>query len=113
MKEMLNAKDVGEYLDINERQVYRLVKERILPARKLTGKWLFPKALIDECIMKSARERIGAPFIESMSENQVVVAGADDPALELQEGSLLACSRLAVRMDTNVTHDIYTRQRHL
>ena len=83
MREMLNAKEVAEYLDIHEKQLYRLVKERKIPATKITGKWLFPKALIDECIMKSARERVVIPFNESISENQVVIAGTNDPALEL------------------------------
>jgi excisionase family DNA binding protein len=83
MKEMLNAKEVAEYLDIHEKQLYRLVKERKIPATRLTGKWLFPKALIDECIMKSARERVGIPLNDSISENQVVIAGTNDPALEL------------------------------
>ncbi len=83
MKEMLNAKEAAEYLDIHEKQLYRLTKDRKIPATKLTGKWLFPKALIDECIMKSAKERVGIPFNEGVSENQVVIAGTNDPALEL------------------------------
>ena len=50
MKEMFNAKEVAEYFDIHEKQLYRRVKERKIPATKITGKWLFPKASIDEFI---------------------------------------------------------------
>ena len=43
MKEMLDAREVAEYLRIEERQVYRPIKERKIPDTKITGKWLIPK----------------------------------------------------------------------
>ena len=58
MKEMLTTKEVAEYLSINEKQVYRLIKEKKIPATRITGKWLFPKNLIDEWVMASARESV-------------------------------------------------------
>ena len=60
-KEMLTTKEVAEYLSVNEKQVYRLIKEKKIPATRITGKWLFPKNLIDEWIMTSARESVSAP----------------------------------------------------
>jgi excisionase family DNA binding protein len=82
-KEMLTTKEVAEYLSINEKQVYRLIKEKKIPATRITGKWLFPKGLIDEWIMKSARESVQIPDKQSAQENQVVIAGSNDLALEL------------------------------
>lgn len=83
MKEMLTTKEVAEYLSINEKQVYRLIKEKKIPATRITGKWLFPKNLIDEWVMASARESVNLSSPRSSPENQVVIAGSNDLALEL------------------------------
>lgn len=80
--EMLTTKEVAEYLSINEKQVYRLIREKRIPATRITGKWLFPKALIDEWITNSARENVGAGR-KLPATNQVVIAGSNDLALEL------------------------------
>ncbi len=47
-KIMLNTKQVAEFLDINEKMVYSLINEKGLPAVKVTGKWLFPKHLVEQ-----------------------------------------------------------------
>ncbi len=83
MTEMLTTKEVAEYLSINEKQVYRLIKEKKIPATRITGKWLFPKNLIDEWIMASARESVSISTGKSAPDNQVVIAGSNDLALEL------------------------------
>ncbi|MBN2319434.1 MAG: helix-turn-helix domain-containing protein [Acidobacteria bacterium] len=82
-KEMLTTKEVAEYLSINEKQVYRLIKEKKIPATRITGKWLFPKGLIDEWIINSAKESVIVPDKQSSQDNQVVIAGSNDLALEL------------------------------
>jgi putative molybdopterin biosynthesis protein len=81
-KEMLTTKDLAEYLNINEKQVYKLIKNKKIPGTIITGKWLFPKSVIDEWIMKSARENCRAANQDS-PDNQVVIAGSNDLALEL------------------------------
>jgi putative molybdopterin biosynthesis protein len=83
MKEMLTTKEVAEYLSINEKQVYRLIKEKKIPATRITGKWLFPKNLIDEWVMASARESVSLSTKRTTLDNQVVIAGSNDLALEL------------------------------
>ncbi len=82
-KEMLTTKEVAEYLSINEKQVYRLIKEKKIPATRITGKWLFPKGLIDEWIINSAKESVSIPDKQNSQDNQVVIAGSNDLALEL------------------------------
>jgi len=47
-KIMLNTKQVAEFLDINEKMVYSLINEKGLPATKVTGKWLFPRHLVEQ-----------------------------------------------------------------
>jgi len=83
-REMFTTKEVAEYLSINEKQVYRLIKEKKIPSTRITGKWLFPKNLIEEWIMSNARESVeGIAHLKNSPENQVIVAGSNDIALEL------------------------------
>jgi putative molybdopterin biosynthesis protein len=90
-KEMLSTREVAEYLSINEKQVYRLIKEKKIPATRITGKWLFPKGVIDEWVVNSARESVRMPTKKTSLDNQVVIAGSNDLALELlvQNANLL------------------------
>jgi putative molybdopterin biosynthesis protein len=81
-KEMLTTKNLAEYLGINQNQIYRLIKEKKIPATRITGKWLFPKELIDEWVNSSARQRIVPKKWRVSPERQVVVAGSNDLALE-------------------------------
>ncbi|MDY6951049.1 MAG: helix-turn-helix transcriptional regulator [Thermodesulfobacteriota bacterium] len=46
-KGLLNTREVSHFLDINEKMVYTLIAEKGLPATKVTGKWLFPKHLVE------------------------------------------------------------------
>lgn len=82
-KEMFTTKEVAEYLSINEKQVYRLIKEKKIPATRVTGKWLFPKGLIDEWVLDSARESVSPKPKRGSLENHIVIAGSNDIALEL------------------------------
>jgi len=81
-KEMLNTKDIANYLNINEKQVYRLIKEKKIPATRITGKWTFPRKLIDEWIIESANENIGVKKTREL-KNHIVVMGSNDFTIEL------------------------------
>jgi excisionase family DNA binding protein len=50
MKNLLSTKEVAQLLDVNEKMVYTLVSEKGLPATKVTGKWLFPRHLVEQWI---------------------------------------------------------------
>ena len=50
MKKLLSTKDVAEFLNVNEKMVYTLVADKGLPASKITGKWLFPRHLVEQWI---------------------------------------------------------------
>jgi len=48
MKKFLSTKEVAQFLGVNEKMVYTLVSEKGLPATKITGKWLFPRYLVEQ-----------------------------------------------------------------
>ncbi|MDY6853789.1 MAG: helix-turn-helix transcriptional regulator [Thermodesulfobacteriota bacterium] len=50
MKKLFSTKEVAQFLDVNEKMVYSLVSEKGLPATKITGKWLFPRHLVEQWI---------------------------------------------------------------
>ena len=79
MRELLNTKQVADYLGLNEKKVYYLAKAGKLPCARVTGKWLFPKKLIDEWIEENSRG-----VARSNREEQrdfLLAAGSDDPSL--------------------------------
>ncbi len=78
----MSAKQVAEYLDLNEKKVYSMANDRILPATKVTGKWLFPKILIDRWVMDSCHS--------GMLSDRMHITGSDDPLLSMLVSRLMS-----------------------
>jgi len=49
-KNLLSTREVAQFLNINEKMVYTLIAEKGLPATKVTGKWLFPRDLVEQWV---------------------------------------------------------------
>jgi len=45
---LFNTREIARFLNINEKMVYTLIAEKGLPATKATGKWLFPRHLVEQ-----------------------------------------------------------------
>jgi putative molybdopterin biosynthesis protein len=83
-EELMSTKEVAEYLDIHEKQVYGLIKAGRIPCTRVTGKWIFPKKSIDEWIetntksgMKQARKK------SSQISGAILASGSNDPILDM------------------------------
>ena len=76
-KQYLNTREVAQLLHVNEKVVYSLVSEKGLPATKVTGKWLFPRNLVEEWLdlYLVNLPLSGTPSLES---GRLFVAGSDD-----------------------------------
>jgi excisionase family DNA binding protein len=72
---LMTTREVADYLRIKERRVYELVRQRAIPCTRVTGKWLFPKTLIDLWLARNleAQEALPPP---------AVIAGSQDPLLD-------------------------------
>jgi len=82
-EEMMNTKGVAAYLGINEKQVYALIKAGRIPGTRVTGKWVFPKKLIDEWIEENARGGLHQARERSRSmEGALLASGSNDPVLD-------------------------------
>jgi putative molybdopterin biosynthesis protein len=49
-RDLLSTREVAQFLNINEKMVYTLIAEKGLPATKVTGKWLFPRHLVEQWV---------------------------------------------------------------
>jgi putative molybdopterin biosynthesis protein len=76
---LMTTREVADYLRIKERKVYDLVRDRRIPCIRVTGKWLFPKALIELWVMQNSE---GGSQVKSAVARPPVMAGSHDPLLE-------------------------------
>ncbi len=69
----LSVKQVAVYLQLNEKKIYELANSGVIPATKVTGKWMFPRELIDHWMLDSSHSGL-------LSE-RLIIGGSDDPLL--------------------------------
>lgn len=78
----MSVREVADYLQVNEKKVYALAAEGKIPGTKVTGKWLFPRDLVDQWLTRSSH---GGVFTD-----RLLVTGADDPLTSRLASSLCA-----------------------
>ena len=77
MAEYLTTREVAKYLRLNEKKVYDLVARKQLPAARISGKWLFPRHLVDRWVEdKTVYPAEG--LMGTVLEDMVVMQGSDD-----------------------------------
>lgn len=69
----MTVKQAADYLHLNEKKIYALASERKIPATKVTGKWLFPRELVDQWLLDSSHG--------GLLTDRLIIAGSDDPLL--------------------------------
>lgn len=96
MPDMMTTREVASYLRIKERKIYELLGKGEIPSTRVTGKWLFPKNLIDLWLMQGTE----GPTTEAPPPPPIV-AGSQDPLLDwaLRESgsdlAMFACGSVA------------------
>lgn len=81
--ELLTVKEVSEYLSLHEKKIYALAKAHKIPCSKVTGKWLFPKKLIDNWIISDARENVGRSQTVKKPSANIIFQGSNDLLIEV------------------------------
>lgn len=88
-QEMMSTKEVAQYLGVHEKQVYALVKTKRIPSTRITGKWVFPKRLIDEWIEMHAKQGIEKAREKSAHMRGALLAcGSNDPILDMLQATM-------------------------
>ncbi len=74
----LTTKEVAKLLKVNEKMVYSLVNEKGLPATKITGKWMFPRRLVEEWLEMNILNFHRNGVEKSADSGRLLLAGSDD-----------------------------------
>jgi excisionase family DNA binding protein len=82
MKELISTKTVAELLGINEKMVYALITEKGLPATKITGKWLFPKHLVEQWIENNTQNYPSPRQTLPPYHGLLIISGSNDLLLD-------------------------------
>jgi excisionase family DNA binding protein len=88
-EEMMNTKELSKYLNVHEKQIYALISAGRIPATRLTGKWLFPKKIIDQWIEESSMEGLAqAKKKGERISGALLASGSNDPVLDILQTCL-------------------------
>ncbi len=82
MSEMLSTQEVARFLNINEKKIYSLISEKGLPATKITGKWIFPKHLVEQWVEAHTLNYPEPKTPLPPYQGVLILAGSNDPLLE-------------------------------
>lgn len=82
---LMSIKQIAEYLQMNKMTVYKLAREKKIPAFKVASEWRFKKELIDDWLMNQLKEK---PEVKRFSVEINLEAGSkilvvdDDQAIQ-------------------------------
>jgi len=75
--EYLTTSEVARYLRLNQKKIYALITAGELPAARVSGKWLFPKDLVDAWVDGCTVNRSGGA-LGALLDRILVLQGSDD-----------------------------------
>ena len=82
MSPLLSTKEVAQLLNVNEKMVYTLIAEKGLPASKVTGKWLFPRHLVEQWVEAQTINYPDTGNLHPLRQGILILAGSNDPLLD-------------------------------
>ena len=82
MNPLLSTKEVAQLLNVNEKMVYTLVAQKGLPASKVTGKWLFPRHLVEQWVETQTINYPDTGSLQPLLQGILILAGSNDPLLD-------------------------------
>jgi putative molybdopterin biosynthesis protein len=81
-KTLLSTRELAKFLSINEKMVYTLIAEKNLPATKATGKWLFPRHLVEQWLEAKTINFPKQPDPLPPYDGLLIIAGSNDILLD-------------------------------
>ncbi len=82
MNPLLSTKEVSQLLNVNEKMIYTLVSEKGLPATKITGKWIFPRHLVQQWIETNTINYPESATHLPPYHGLLIITGSNDPLLD-------------------------------
>lgn len=94
----LTVPELAQLLHVNEKKIYQLAGCGEIPGTKVTGKWIFPRRLIDDWLLENSHGGV--------MHDRLLIAGSDDrlvhqicnrAAIEWQQHALVSYSPSGTR----------------
>ncbi|MDC0434351.1 helix-turn-helix transcriptional regulator [bacterium] len=94
----MTVPELAELLHVNEKKIYQLAGCGEIPGTKVTGKWIFPRRLIDDWLLENSHGGV--------MHDRLLIAGSDDrlvyqicnhAAIDWQQQALLSYSPSGTR----------------
>lgn len=71
----LTVPQLAELLHVNEKKIYQLAGVGEIPGTKVTGKWIFPRRLIEDWLLENSHGGV--------MHDRLLIAGSDDRLVQL------------------------------
>jgi len=81
-KTLFTTREIARFLNINEKMVYTLIAEKRLPATKATGKWLFPRHLVEQWLENQTINYPKTPDPLPPHHGLLIISGSNDILLD-------------------------------
>ena len=94
----LSVPELASLLHVNEKKVYQLAGRGEIPGTKITGKWIFPRSLIEDWLLENSHGGV--------MQDRLLIAGSDDrlihhvcsnAAIDWQQHALVSYSPAGTR----------------
>jgi len=94
----LSVPELAALLHVNEKKIYQLAGSGEIPGTKITGKWIFPRSLIEDWLLENSHGGV--------MQDRLLLAGSDDrliqhvcsnAAIDWQENALVSYSPAGTR----------------
>lgn len=94
----LTVPELAELLHVNEKKIYKLAGEGDIPGTKITGKWIFPRHMIEDWITENSHGgALSDRLIIAGSDDRLLAQLCNQTAIELQHSALLSYSPVGTR----------------
>lgn len=94
----LTVPELAQLLHVNEKKIYKLAGEGDIPGTKITGKWIFPRHLIEDWVAENSHGgAMTDRLIIAGSDDRLVNQICNDTAIEHQNSALLSYSPCGTR----------------
>lgn len=78
----LTVPQLAELLHVNEKKIYQLAGLGEIPGTKVTGKWIFPRQLIEDWLLENSHGGV--------MHDRLLIAGSDDRLVQLLSNTAAA-----------------------
>lgn len=94
----LTVPELAELLHVNEKKIYQLAGCGEIPGTKVTGKWIFPRRLIEDWLLENSHGGVMHDrLLIAGSDDRLIHAVCSETAIEWQQHALVSYSPSGTR----------------